>query len=46
MDMFEKIDYSLESRFCGAKFMDQDWELDCPNRDGAALIFTNYFFCI
>ena len=42
MDTFEKIDYSLESRCCGAKFMDQAWELDCPHRDGAALIFTNY----
>ena len=42
MDMFEKIDYSFESRCCGAKFMDQDWELDCPNQDGAALIFKNY----
>lgn len=35
-------DYVLESRCCGTKFADQKWELDCPNRDGAALIFANY----
>ena len=35
-------DYVLESRCCGTKFADEKWELDCPNRDGAALIFANY----
>ncbi|MEG0795348.1 MAG: cysteate synthase [Odoribacter sp.] len=35
-------DYTLESRCCGTKFADKNWELDCPNRDGAALIFANY----
>ena len=40
--MLEKTDYRLESRCCGTVFEDQYWELDCPNRDGAALIFANY----
>lgn len=35
-------DYVLESRCCGTRFADNKWELDCPNRDGAALIFANY----
>lgn len=35
-------DYVLESRCCGTRFADERWELDCPNRDGAALIFANY----
>ena len=35
-------DYVLESRCCGTKFADEKLELDCPNRDGAALIFANY----
>lgn len=35
-------DYVLESRCCGTRFADEKWELDCPNRDGAALIFANY----
>ena len=38
----EMTDYVLESRCCGTKFADEKWELDCPNRDGAALIFANY----
>lgn len=42
MKTVEKTDYVLESRCCGAKFADRTWELDCPNRDGAALIFANY----
>lgn len=42
MNTLEKTDYVLESRCCGAKFVDHKWELDCPNRDGAALIFANY----
>lgn len=42
MKTLEKTDYVLESRCCGAKFADHTWELDCPNRDGAALIFANY----
>lgn len=42
MNTLEKTDYILESRCCGAKFADGNWELDCPNRDGAALIFANY----
>lgn len=35
-------DYVLESRCCGTKFKDGDWALDCPKRDGAALIFAHY----
>lgn len=35
-------DYVLESRCCGEKFEDGDWALDCPNKDGAALIFAQY----
>lgn len=35
-------DYVLESRCCGKKFEDGDWALDCPNKDGAALIFARY----
>ncbi len=42
MKTLEKTDYVLESRCCGTKFADHKWELDCPNRDGAALIFANY----
>lgn len=42
MNTLEKTDYILESRCCGTKFADRTWELDCPNRDGAALIFANY----
>lgn len=42
MKTLEKTDYVLESRCCGTKFVDHKWELDCPNRDGAALIFANY----
>ena len=42
MNTLEKTDYVLESRCCGAKFADHKWELDCPNQDGAALIFANY----
>lgn len=39
---FEMTDYILESLCCGIKFADEKWELDCPNKDGAALIFANY----
>lgn len=42
MRTVKKTDYVLESRCCGTKFADHKWELDCPNRDGAALIFANY----
>lgn len=38
----EMTDYVLESRCCGKKFEDGNWELDCPNKDGAALIFAHY----
>lgn len=38
----EKTDYVLESRCCGAQFADKNWELECPNKDGTALIFANY----
>lgn len=38
----EKTDYVLESRCCGTRFADGNWELECPNKDGAALIFANY----
>lgn len=40
--MEEKTDYVLESRCCGARFSDGNWELECPNGDGAALIFASY----
>lgn len=42
MNTLEKTDYVLESRCCGTRFADHKWELECPNRDGAALIFANY----
>ena len=42
MKAVKKTDYILESRCCGTRFADHKWELDCPNRDGAALIFANY----
>lgn len=42
MNTLEKTDYVLESLCCGTRFADKRWELDCPNRDGAALIFANY----
>lgn len=34
--------YQLESACCGATFEDKRWELDCPHKDGAALIFAKY----
>ena len=34
--------YHLESTCCGTTFEDKQWELDCPQKDGAALIFANY----
>ena len=34
--------YQLESACCGATFEDKRWELDCPRKDGAALIFAKY----
>lgn len=40
--MFEVTDYVLESRCCGTRFKDGDWALDCPEKDGAALIFAQY----
>lgn len=42
MSAFKKTEYILESLCCGAKFEDKNWELDCPNNDGPALIFANY----
>lgn len=42
METLQKTDYILESLCCGTKFEDENWELDCPNNDGAALIFANY----
>lgn len=35
-------DYVLESRCCGTTFEDGDWALDCPKKDGTALIFAHY----
>ncbi len=35
-------EYILESRCCGTRFEDRNWELDCPNGDGPALIFADY----
>lgn len=34
--------YQLKSVCCGTIFEDEQWELDCPHKDGAALIFANY----
>ena len=34
--------YQLKSVCCGTTFEDKSWELDCPKRDGAALIFAEY----
>lgn len=34
--------YHLESFCCGTTFKDEDWELECPNKDGASLIFADY----
>lgn len=42
MSVFEKTGYILESLCCGTRFEDKNWELDCPNNDGPALIFANY----
>lgn len=38
----EMTNYVLESRCCGTVFEDKQWELECPNKDGAALIFARY----
>ncbi|MCC8173399.1 MAG: cysteate synthase [Odoribacter sp.] len=35
-------DYILKSLCCGTEFADGNWELDCPQKDGAALIFAKY----
>lgn len=32
----------MKSRCCGTEFKDGQWALDCPEKDGAALIFANY----
>ena len=42
MKKLEQTDYILESRCCGTQFQDGNWELDCPKKDGASLIFANY----
>lgn len=42
MTDFKKTEYTLESLCCGHKFEDKNWELDCPNNDGSALIFADY----
>lgn len=42
MTDFKKTEYTLESLCCGHKFEDKNWELDCPNNDGPALIFADY----
>ena len=34
--------YHLESACCGTTFEDKEWELECPHKDGAALIYANY----
>lgn len=34
--------YHLESACCGTTFEDKEWELECPRKDGAALIYANY----
>ena len=37
--------YQLESACCGTTFEDKHWELDCPRKDGAALISARYANC-
>lgn len=34
--------YHLESTCCGTTFEDKEWELECPHKDGAALIYASY----
>ena len=34
--------YHLESACCGTTFEDKEWELECPHKDGAALIYAHY----
>ena len=33
--------YHLESACCGTTFEDKEWELECPHKDGAALILPD-----
>jgi cysteate synthase len=42
MTDFKKTEYTLESLCCGHRFEDKNWELECPNNDGPALIFADY----
>lgn len=42
MEAENKTDYILESRCCGTQFQDGNWEMECPKKDGASLIFANY----
>ncbi|MGB5988452.1 MAG: cysteate synthase [Marinifilaceae bacterium] len=42
MTDFKKTEYTLESLCCGHRFEDKNWELDCPKKDGASLIFADY----
>lgn len=37
-----KTNYVLKSRCCNAVFEDKNWELECPNRCAAALIYADY----
>lgn len=38
----KSLHYHLESVCCGTAFQDENWELECPNRETASLIFANY----
>ena len=36
------LHYTLRSVCCDTAFEDENWELDCPKKDGAALIYADY----
>ena len=42
MTGFYKTKYHLQSLCCGERFEDQDWELNCPNKDEPSLIRAIY----
>ena len=42
MTGFNKTKYHLQSLCCGERFEDQDWELNCPNKDEPSLIRAIY----
>ena len=42
MTGFTKTKYQLQSRCCGERFEDKNWELNCPNNDEPSLIRAIY----